>query len=98
MMRNSELQPTNPAYKPLHLDTNFNMKGRWKKKVLAKEYWYQEVKKDEKLSKTKLKKKIFQKGGGARVNMEASTVMFIPSTKGGILTKMMRDNEIEIES
>ena len=28
--------------------------------------------------------------------MEASTVIFIPSTKGGILTKMMRDNELEM--
>ena len=58
------------------------MKGRWKKKVLAKKNWYQVVKKDGKLSKTKLKKRIFQKAGGAGINMEASTVMFIPSPKG----------------
>ena len=94
-LRNSKLPPTNPAYKPLHLDTKFNMKGRWKNKVLAKENWFQEAKNDGKLSKTKLRKRIFQKGG-ARQNMEASTVMFIPSTKGGILTKMMRDNELEM--
>ena len=29
-------------------------------------------------------------------NMENSTVMFILSTKRGILTKMMRDNELEM--
>ena len=62
---------------------------------MAKENWFQEAKNDGKLSKTKLRKRIFQKGG-ARQNMEASTVMFIPSTKGGILTKMMRDNELEM--
>jgi hypothetical protein len=38
------------------------MKGRWKNKVLAKESWYQEAKNNAKLSKTKLKKRIIQKG------------------------------------
>ena len=51
--------------------------------VLAKVSLYQEVKKDGKLSKTKLKKRIFQKGDGVGINKEASLVMFIPSTKGG---------------
>lgn len=88
-LRNSKLTPTNPAYKPLHLDTKFNMKGMWKNKVLAKDIWFQEAKNDGKLNRTKLRNRIFQKGCGARQNMEASTVKFIPSTKGGILTKMM---------
>ena len=47
---------------------------------MTKENWYKEVKKDAKLRKTKLKKRILQKGGGDRVYMEASKVMFIPST------------------
>ena len=94
-LRNSGLPSTNPNYKPLHMDTNFNTRGRWKRKIMAKENWYQNGKKDGKLSKTRMKK-IFQKGGGNNVNMEASTVLFIPSTKGGVLTKMMRDNEKEL--
>ena len=94
-LKNSRLPKTHPAYKPLHLDTNFNTKGRWKKKIMAKKNWYQDGKKDGNLTKTRMKKN-FQKGGNDKVNMEASTVIFIPSTKGGVLVKMMRDNEKEM--
>ena len=62
-LRNSELPSIHPSYKPLYLDTNFNTKGRWKLKIMAKENWYQDGKKDGKLSKTRMKK-IFQGNKG----------------------------------
>ena len=43
------------------------------------------------------KRKGFQKDGKKdEVKLETTTVMFIQSTRGGLLTKMMREREMEL--
>ena len=41
-LKKSFLPAGNPAFQPLHLGTHYNSKGRWKKKVMAKEDWYRD--------------------------------------------------------
>ena len=99
-LANSKLAKSNPAYRPLHMGTNYNSLGRWKKKVMSRESWYEdkEMNDDEKITVrgSNSKKKIFQKAGGRGVI--TSTVMFIPSTRGGKLTAMMKENEEKMAS
>jgi hypothetical protein len=96
-LRKSLLAAGHPDFKPLHLGTNYNSMGRWKRKVMARETWYKdkETSDDGVKAATGVKRKnAFQKGGNEK--MQTTTVMFIPSTRGGLLTKMMRNREVEM--
>jgi hypothetical protein len=94
-LKKSLLPAGNPGFKPLHLGTSYNSKGRWRKKVMAREEWYKDQEKTEegpRYGGKGGKKKPSQKDG----KIQTSTVMFIPSTRGGMLTKMMREREQEL--
>ena len=96
-VKNSLLPTRHPSYKPLHLGTNFNTMARWKKKVMARERWYKnkETTNDDTQKKAKgMKKESFRKDGND--NIQTTSVMFIPSRRGGLLTKMMREREQEL--
>ena len=41
-LKRSFLPAENPAYQPLHLGTNYNSKGRWRKKLMAREEWFKD--------------------------------------------------------
>ena len=93
-VNNSNLPRTHHPYKPLHMDSNYKAVGRWKKKVMAKETWYKDKKNDQKKSGSQMKK-TFQKAGLKRnsAGIPTSTVIFIPSSKGSKLLKLMKENE-----
>ena len=98
-LKNSLLSARHPSYKPLHLATNFNIMGRWKKKVMARERWYKDNETTEDETKTNgrgKRKEKFQKDGNEK--MQTTSVMFIPSSRGGLLTKMMREREQELSN
>jgi hypothetical protein len=98
----SLLPAGDPAYKPLHLGTNCNSMGRWKKKVMAKEDWYRDgTGEKEGLGGSKMggkRKKISQQDGKIQTN----TVIFISSTRfrvkmqeaGGIQLARLFSNDI----
>ena len=89
MLKNSLLSRNHPAYKPLHLGNKYNSYGRWRKKVMARESWFKDLR-----QKAGKKRKNFQKAGEEKI--QTSTVMFIPSTRGGMLTRLMKENEQEL--
>ena len=98
----SFLSAGNQGFKPLHLGTHYNSMGRWKRKVMAKESWYMDKEPTEEDGQAGSKKRgrriVFQKDGKVKdeERIETSTVMFIPSTRGGLLTRMMREREAEM--
>ena len=68
----------------------------------AKEDWYLDkedtAEDDQAGTKRGGMKKGAQKDGNRKkeTKIETSTVMFIPSTRGGLLTRMMREREVEL--
>ena len=96
----SFLPAGSPGFKPLHLGTHYNSMGRWKKKVMAKDDWYtdKESTDDQAGASRGGRMKGIQKDGNKKtdVKIETTTVMFIPSTRGGLLTSMMRERETEM--
>ena len=97
-VKNSQLNVKDPAFKPLYLATRFDEKGRWKKKMMEKESWYLDKEESDKgaddnkamAGKKRGKKNTFQKAGG---QVKTTTVMFVPSSRGGTLVLMMREAE-----
>ena len=91
-VRNSKLQKEDSQYSPLHQPSGRCLK-RLKKKAQARETWFRGDR--DKGKDGKLAERAFQKAGksGMKSKILASTVMFIPSTKNGILLKMMKENE-----
>ena len=88
----SILPSSHKDFKPLHLGTNFNTLGRWRNKMLEKNNWY----KDQKDGKDggKGMKKGNQMDGKEKV--ETTTVIFVPATRGGKLTEMLKTKEDEL--
>ena len=91
-VRNSKLEKEDSQYSPLHQPSGRCLK-RLKKKAQARETWFRGDR--DKGKDGKLAGRAFQKAGksGMKSKILASTVMFIPSTKNGILLKMMKENE-----
>ena len=97
-VKRSALPSNHKEYKPLHLGTHWNSLGRWKSKVLGVDTWFED-KKMEKVDVTAIplgRKKPYPKTGKDVKDMKTSTVMFIPSSRGGILTSMLREKEDEM--
>ena len=92
-LKRSKLPRSDPAYQPLYMGS-FNSLGRAKTKALKKASWHK--------NKTNTiqpagrpanrNKKRFQKKGRAP-KKQPSSVIFVPNTKGGILTKKLREFE-----
>ena len=91
-LRNSFLPVTHPAYKQLHLGTKYDSFGRWKKKVMVRENWFKDSK-DQVQERNTQKKKRYQK---AVERITTSTVMFVPSTRNGVLIKALKEAETEM--
>ena len=96
-VRSSQLERKDPAFRPLYLSTRYDELGRWKKRVMEKEEWYLDKEDTAVLEnnvnmhggRNSKKKKTLQQDGGVKT----STVMFVPSSKGGILLQKMREAE-----
>ena len=88
-------------FKPLYLGTRYKELKRWKAKVQGKENWYRdneshEARDDEKTRKgsgEKMKKVSRRPARRIPRKIKTTTVMFIPSTRGGVLLKLMQENE-----
>ena len=93
----SQLPTSHKEYKPLHLGTHFDSLGRWKAKAMGADSWYEDKAKedsevqDHQKKKAGKRKKLSQKAENDGI--KTSTVMFVPSSKGGLLTSMMKEIE-----
>ena len=93
-IKKSQLPPTHKDFKPFHLGTNYDSLGRWKKGLI--DNWFEEKLKDE--TGADIKMKTFLKAGKTSEktqkteNIKTSTVMFIPSTRGGLLTSKLKED------
>ena len=88
---NSKLDKNDINYRPLHQPSGRSIK-KLREKALAKENWYR---KDGNQELDSLKK-VNGKGlgrGDKREKQRPSTVMMVPSTKGGILIKKLKEDE-----
>jgi hypothetical protein len=96
-LEKSLLPATDKDYKPLHLGTKYNALGRWKEKTLSRNNWYKDgAGKGVGGDKAGKPGKAFQKAGKLEERIQTSTVIFVPSTKGGQLIKMLKDREDEL--
>ena len=98
------MDPKEKLYKPLYQPSGRQLK-RLKKKCMGKDNWYMGSSSKEDDSGTgtysdknvrKQKQKSSQKVGNNKV--VASSIMFLPNTKGGILLRRMRENEEKLAS
>ena len=100
-LNKSILPKTHKDYKPLHLGTHYDSHGRWKRKVQSRTNWYEDKAKEEQSDHEKrafqkdgkMGKKTFQKDGN---KVKTSTVVFVPATKRGKLTEMLKEKEEEM--
>ena len=95
-VRRSELDLSSPQYCPLYQGAGWRRLGRARTKALKKKTWYRDKDNRDVLSvpqsPTKRKKKRFQKGGKGD-GLCTTTVVFVPSTKGGLLLRKMIEME-----
>ena len=88
------IDETDKEYKPLQQPSG-RCKLMMKKKAMAKENWFRGKEKSE----DEKQEHIFQKDGQtsktktAPQKLQATTVIFLPNIKGGILLKKMKENE-----
>ena len=94
-VRKSQLDPNEKGYQPLYQDSRWNQKEKAKGKAMKRSTWYRDGKeksdegKRKKNRNTVKGKKNFQQDGQVRT----ATVVFVPSTKGGVLTRKLRERE-----
>ena len=103
-LRNSELDKLDPKYKPLHQPSG-RFLNKMRKKAMAKSNWYRDqpnqnevedqlpgLKSGPKVKRGVQKKAIeYKKDGNEEVQI--STVMCVPNTKGAILLKKLKGRE-----
>ena len=105
-LRNSRLEKRDPKYKPLHQPSG-RFAHRMKKKAMAKSQWYKDQPSGSESDEPR-KEMAGGKHGTVRKEMkvkavdymrdvkpeaEASTVMFVPNTKGGVLLRKFKGGE-----
>ena len=90
-VRRSKLDKDDKNYLPLYQDSKWRRNQKAKGKAMKKSSWYKDVRAQNETSKggKRKGKKRFQKDG----NIQTGTVVFVPSTKGGILTRKLRERE-----
>ena len=89
-LKNSLLPAGHSSYKPIHLGSNINTMGRCKKKCFARERWYKDTETTGDATKPNgrgKKKENFQKYGNEKMQT---------SSRGGLLTKIMRERKQEL--
>ena len=96
----SRLDGDDPNYQKLHQPSGKSV-ARLKKKALARGNWFKDKKNDNKFNNkfnnttnhVKNRKETKDQQAGNTKKIQASTVMSLPSTRGGIFLKNMRGNE-----
>ena len=95
-VRKSELPPSNPQFCPLYQGAGWRRLGKAKDKALAKRNWYKdkECTDGPRLHQQppRRMRQTSQKAGKVR-GVKTTTVVFVPSTKGGLLLRMLIDME-----
>jgi hypothetical protein len=90
--RKSGLPTDHPEFQPLYCNAGWRRNRKAKTKAMKRSNWYKEGGKP--TGKDGIggsKKRIFQKAVKSR--MTSSTVVFVPSTKGGLLIGKLKERE-----
>jgi hypothetical protein len=101
-VRRSKLEDDHPGYQPLFPKAGWKKDLKSKEKALNRGNWFKGSSNKEEswkgLTKTGgVRKKPFQKAGDrCKLKKAATTVVFVPSTKGSTLIKSLRDEEDRI--
>ena len=101
-IRRSNLVETDPGFQPMFPKAGWRRVIRDKEKAMKRSTWYKGRAKEDclegvsrpgpggRVMKVGRKKKSFQKDGKVR---EAATVIFVPSTRGSVLIKSLKEDE-----
>jgi hypothetical protein len=95
----SRLDSDHPGYQPLYQKAGWKRNEKSKEKALKRGNWYKggegvdELRGVDKRVKRGRVMKPFQKAGRKQKNKSATTVIFVPSTKGSVLLKSLKDDE-----
>jgi hypothetical protein len=96
-LNKSKLDKDDPRYQPLHVGWTWKRKERKKEKLLKKNRWF-------KPGREGGNNELFQPSGWkAKPRKEENndtpvqSVIFVPSTRGGVLTRKLRDREEEMK-
>ena len=96
-LRRSKLPQSSPGYMPLYTGS-FNSHGRTKSKAQKKVNWYKSKKVKDGPHPASRKNWILnkKKGNQTAKKVQPSTVIFVPNTRGGLLTKKLKEKEDEL--
>ena len=98
-VKRSRLDEDHPGFQPLYPKAGWRKDIRSKEKALKRGNWFKGVKKDEswqelpKSSGRVQKRGCLKAGGRSKMKKAASTVVFVPSTRGSTLLKSLREEE-----
>ena len=94
-VRRSKLPQSSPGYMPLYTGS-FNSHGRARSKAQKKSNWYKsnKVKDGQDPANRKNRSISKKKGNQTARKVQPSTVIFVPNTRGGLLTKKLKEKEL----
>ena len=88
----SQLEADHPGFQPLYQKAGWKRNEKSKEKALKKSNWFRGDLKEGWKSRTKtVKKRAFQRD--RKVKGKNTTVVFVPSTKGGLLVRNLKEEE-----
>ena len=94
-VRRSELPVSNPGFQPLYMHAGWKKNERKKDKILKKFKWFK-PKDGVKGDLTDVQPAGTKRKGTKQVlkdGVEVKTVVFVPSTRGGVLVRRLRETE-----
>ena len=105
-IKRSRLDVQDPGYQPLFPKAGWKKNIKSREKALKRGNWFrgkadkepwEELPTSRSSSRIFKKKKPFQGAGKSKLKKAASTVVFVPSTKGSMLVKSLREEEDRME-
>ena len=97
-LNRSKLHKSNPRYQPLYVGWQWKRNERKKSKILKKNSWFQAGSEDRDGDEGKNQPSGRSRSKKMNRNPEIKdeSVIFVPSTRGGILTRRLREREVEL--
>ena len=95
-LRRSELPKDNPRYQPMYVGWSWRRNERMKTKIMKKNKWFQPETDQETMRENQPPGR---RRGQRRMedqDVKVESVIFVPSTRGGMLTRKLRDREVEL--
>ena len=95
-LKKSELEKDDPRYQPLYVGWSWKRNERKKEKIMKKNKWFRPGTEDGTDRHVQPSGRKGNPRGGNMENAQVESVIFAPSTRGGVLTRKLREREEEL--